>query len=1199
MPRFNSFKFAPSETRRMLRDRIGRRLAVPNHTFRALPDATFTPDVLAFQLLDRLNISCSADWLTAEATYRAACPGDNEPADLSAAADAGWLRQVWGRVKIPRDTRLVSRGAPAGAMNALKCLAMDIYKQTYSFVADPTIETVIATMIADITAERSDPAVMVVRSPDWIAARLWETSLVRTSSIEVALRHWVDLWNLLHQPDFIPAAVWSAPDLEAFRGAALGLLASEPALGDWTTTCELYQKQAAIARNQMPLDSAWRFPEPTITLVGRALWCEQGTVERYLYESLEAGNDLFGLMRLLLADADGEDHSAAPHPMAAQILELAMDRAELFLAYLFYIRRRPRLLADLLMDPRSAALACLIIAQWQPVGGAWDRELIERDHRREQSDAFADAVAMLGIHLRGDRADAHEAAALFAWLHRRSGRGNVDDLFDADSLMAALRRELSDCPRTVLLAMARSFDNSTLDRGPGSPEFASLLDLVELGDLSSDLEAETIICAYERSLASAEYTLSAHRIGVSSAAALARISERSAALRKRFLYPIEIRARLLAIDPEDNPYTVAENLGRALRVHIRVLCRAVIAGSKDASPDLTDALIAAVKSGALEHKEKGRIAAFAPHFEKPIIGQPSDRPLAADLMGALNRLSGPGRAALLAAVLETDEPMVLAQLLSLAGPHMRNELEKRLTALAPASAGAIHSLTEMQARIDELLTAGATEAAALYMDAEAKLNPLGKPKGRELIQFQNKLRLAFLQEDWTAIASTVEPSLVGKLEQESARETLMQFRGLAALKGPNPDPVAAKSIFQDLFRKRPSLGFAINWFAAAISDLLQSNIFVWLNGEQERAGRSVINTIERMVTSLPGDARDDVLNTNRALLLLALDEPSQALGFLSTVTSPRLQDAVAAYRAVALARLARLSEATATLDEAEHWLGSTPVLAAARTHIASGAAFLSVPAVSVYEDLFANVASAIARFRNMNPSDQARVLQQHADPLEGLLVEYVRAAADALVALKPMMTVVTFDDCEDDLNALFQQLLAARVQFLNWSVADQSKGGYSARNNPGERDMLITRGNTILAIVEALICARPLTYDVMVADLESHFQKLLGYGNPRIFFHVTYAFIEDKAALMSVLQNAAEVASPHGFTFLDREPIPHEDSQPAGFIARYAGEFGDVKVVFLILNMGQQRQRSAAEMAGNTKRRSAPKKPKAGNAELA
>jgi hypothetical protein len=111
----------------------------------------------------------------------------------------------------------------------------------------------------------------------------------------------------------------------------------------------------------------------------------------------------------------------------------------------------------------------------------------------------------------------------------------------------------------------------------------------------------------------------------------------------------------------------------------------------------------------------------------------------------------------------------------------------------------------------------------------------------------------------------------------------------------------------------------------------------------------------------------------------------------------------------------------------------------------------------------------------------------------------------------------------------------------------------------------------------------------MKADLESHFQKLLGYGNPRVFFHLTYAYIEDKLGLMRFLETSAEMASPPRFTYLGREPIPHDDSRPPGFVARYSADFGEVKVVFLVLNLGQKRQRDAAETAGATKARKAPK----------
>ena len=73
----------------------------------------------------------------------------------------------------------------------------------------------------------------------------------------------------------------------------------------------------------------------------------------------------------------------------------------------------------------------------------------------------------------------------------------------------------------------------------------------------------------------------------------------------------------------------------------------------------------------------------------------------------------------------------------------------------------------------------------------------------------------------------------------------------------------------------------------------------------------------------------------------------------------------------------------------------------------------------------------------------------------------------------------------------------------------------------------------------------------------------------------------------------AETASAPGFTYLGREPIPPEYSRPPGFVARYSADFGEIKVVFLVLNLGQKRQRDAAKTAGATKARRAPKTKKA------
>lgn len=1188
MSRFPSFQYAPSETRQILRDRFSRKLRVSRQDRYLDPDLAYTPDVVALRLLQYMTISPASAWSAVEAAYGldGICP--DEAATLPDLVSSGGARVVWGRVKISRDIAFRALRAPDGEMDALKALVKGIHGQTFGFDTDVGVDSELRALSDDIVAGQLDPHRLVVRSPAWIAERLWESVRGQAISAEVALRRWIDLWGVLQYPDIVPERAWGAGDAATFREAALGLIGSEPALAGWIETRDLYVRQAAFAHNTTVADAEWRIPAPPSTAVYRALWLEGQAVEASAYGSLDDCGALFGLARLLLADVDAQNNAKAPHPLAAALFDLALDRPELFNAMLHQARSHPRLLADLLLHPPTAALACLLIAQWRHPGGAWERSLTEADHQVGQADAFADGVAILGEHLRRDAIPVGEAAALLTWLHRRAGPEFVDDVAGADLLMASLRRELAICPAPVLLAMTGSLQGQALDQGLGAPEFAAVLDLCDLGNLTDDVDPEGVIAAYEGALQADHYSLSAYRVGAAGAAALARLSERTEDLRKRFLYPLHLRARLAAAPPDHNPFTLADALGRSVRAHIRILCRAIVGGPRDTTSDLLEALVAAVRSGALEHKEKGRVAAFAPSFESTLICTPRDRSLASDLTAALGRLNAAAQVALLDAILETDEPLILAQILLSVPPDLRARVEQRIAALAPDAAAEIRSLPAMHARIDQLLTVGAADAAASYMAAEKNLKTWGKPAGRELTRFRNELRLAFLKQDWDAITQAPRPAFTAQLEQESALETLQQFRGLVALVGPNSNPAVAKAIFANLFAKRKSLIFATNWFAAAISELLVDDSFSLLAGPDVRLGRQMLAELDRMVALLPKGPTDEVLECNRAQLLLALGEPAQASATLSSVPLTRLHAVVAAYRAVAFARLGQPAEATAALDGAEFRFGTTPILAAARAHIASGAAFLALPEVSAYDNLVDNVGSAIARFQLMGPQQQARVLRPQSDAFAALLIDYVRAAADAVVSLVPMMKGVNIDAIEDDLNAFVQHLLAARVQFLGWSVNDQSKGGYSANANAGERDIILTSGSTILAIIEALKCKSALTQDAVRADLESHFQKLLGYGNPRIFFHLTYAYI-DVGEVITFLGTAAETACPPGFKYLGQEKIRHEDSRPPGFVARYDADFGEVKVVFLVLNMGQHRQRNAGITAGNTKARKATK----------
>jgi hypothetical protein len=163
---------------------------------------------------------------------------------------------------------------------------------------------------------------------------------------------------------------------------------------------------------------------------------------------------------------------------------------------------------------------------------------------------------------------------------------------------------------------------------------------------------------------------------------------------------------------------------------------------------------------------------------------------------------------------------------------------------------------------------------------------------------------------------------------------------------------------------------------------------------------------------------------------------------------------------------------------------------------------------------------------------------------------------------------------EDDLNSAIRELLGARLHFLNWTVPDQSLGGYTAAGNPGERDLVLKRDSAELAVIEAVICEQ----SINDANLKSHFKKLFAYGQCRLFFHLTYAYLKGRTPeLMQALELIAQKEAPQPFVYRDTQIISSTDSMPDGFVARYAVEGDEAKVVFLILDMGQNVQREAAK----------------------
>ncbi len=225
-----------------------------------------------------------------------------------------------------------------------------------------------------------------------------------------------------------------------------------------------------------------------------------------------------------------------------------------------------------------------------------------------------------------------------------------------------------------------------------------------------------------------------------------------------------------------------------------------------------------------------------------------------------------------------------------------------------------------------------------------------------------------------------------------------------------------------------------------------------------------------MVARIPNRAAsDDMAHYNKSLLLLAVGEAEQALAVINTVPLEQQQDTAGSLRAIALHRLGRKEEARGILEGTERSYGVTTIVRIAKEYLEGAGSLTLEIGVSVNEDFIIVISSSINNFKGMDANTQAKIILGAPNSLEVLITDYVRSTSGAVVALRPVMKSLR-DGKEDDITAFIHQILSARVDFLGWSVADQSRGGFTEKRNLRERDLVIKKGDTALAIIEAVNC---------------------------------------------------------------------------------------------------------------------------------
>ena len=115
------------------------------------------------------------------------------------------------------------------------------------------------------------------------------------------------------------------------------------------------------------------------------------------------------------------------------------------------------------------------------------------------------------------------------------------------------------------------------------------------------------------------------------------------------------------------------------------------------------------------------------------------------------------------------------------------------------------------------------------------------------------------------------------------------------------------------------------------------------------------------------------------------------------------------------------------------------------------------------------------------------------------LLKEINLACDSI--LENILSVKSVKN-EDKYNDLLTLTLNSKLNFIQWTVKDQPRGGKSNtnKNNPGERDFKIEASGERIAIIEALRLN-----SIAQGSIESHYKKTFNYEPSRkLYYLLTY-----------------------------------------------------------------------------------------------
>ena len=1060
----------------------------------------------------------------------------------------------------------------------------------------PAAKALAARMVAEGWLDRR----ILTRDPGWLAGRLWERLCSkpqpeaehnRNTTLQIASPNdydsgsspklleadsqtvdraflewsaWCDLLEICRWE-----LGWGLAEKQYCREAAFRTLERQTLWGTWDDDAERYskvlQQTFSIPTEQLRHGGAPRAASPS-TLVFRSDWLKWPDIEHHVMGRLGRSTVSFAF-GLLCSELEESDTGASISAVAATVIPFAADRPMAFQHLLFRVGAAPALLVDLLMHPKIACLAAKLIIEWRPkVELDADRNV----SREAQTKAFAvqDALSLLSYHLHSGMLDLEEFSALITWCYDTSA-GSARPV--ADSRHAVGRKLIGMMAReemaTRSLVLQFLMDQAAHEDNIPRARFAGALDgfrHLSSGRIGEALEIVLLYSKFARDLnldwsdaPSLSTDLSAQLVST----ALAQTES----VRDSFLVPFD-STKLLRDTPYQDRSSIRSRVAKTLRVHVRLLARAVAGWPHtDIPSELFNALQALMSRSIIEHEEKGRVGALTERYilNRYILSHDDGSP-AEDIAAAWRRLDRNSREAMLLTLAQSDDPILLAELCQNLPSAAKSILQTRLRQLKPGEASTAWTWPELQRRIESLLTAGEYELAREHLDkAQRQLDRA--PQEFRLIFFSLEARLLLNEENWTALDAAVIPSELDRHTAQQARDQLDFYRAVSQLLRKGGNLAWARLVLQRL-SARPGAAFAYreNLFAIAIQQIIGPS-FHTLSGEDKVRGETLLSEMSAVIAT-DTNLVSNTFFANRALLMLALQRPDDAMKSIATRRHERRSSELEVITVLAKSQMGFRDEAMAILDSAIIEFGVEPRLVALKNDLQTGEANSGVASPSVVVDSISSIRVALQQLTELHPSQVGDILGPPGHGVRGYLIRQVSRAVAALQHMGAMLRgrKNTEDEArfEDDLNTAVREVLGALLAVARWDLADQSLGGATVNGNPGERDAVIRVSGQEISIYEALVCSV-----LDRANIKKHFYKLLSYGVCDIYFHVTYSYAKALKPLLEYIEYMLEHEAPPGFTYLEYESLGPPNFETSGYAAIYRVDHRKVAVVFFVVDL--------------------------------